>query len=164
MKIKIRYFIISLVALLLLVLLVVCVYFLLGVPRVFSINSDFDLNSGDERVQIYACFLKIKDEIKTTPFSQEVRRLGIDVPKDRKWVRTYTKLLINKHINYAYGGIPAGCNFLIKMFDDRNVSDENRRIILQRIITILQSGDRNVPRMIEDELPAIAEKVYKVGK
>jgi len=136
----------------------------LDVPRVFSINSDFDLNNGDVRVQNYACFLKIKDEIQTTPFSQEVRRLGIDVPQERKWVRTSTKLLrllSDTHICYVYGGIPAGCDFLIKMFDDRNVSEENRRIILQRIITILQSGDRNVPRMIEDELQAVAEKVYK---
>jgi len=41
------------------------------------------------------------------------------------------------------------------------MSDENRRIILQKFITILQIGDRNVPRMIEDELQAVAEKVYK---
>jgi hypothetical protein len=112
-------------------------------------------------MQNYACFLKIKDEIQTTPFSQEARRLGIDVPQERKWMRTNTKLLINKDIYYVYGGIPAECDFLTKLFDDGNVSDENRRIILQKFITILQIGDRNVPRMITDELQSEAEKVYK---
>jgi hypothetical protein len=87
-------------------LLVVCVEFLLGFPRVFSINSDFDLNSGDVRDYTYVCFLKINEEIQTTPFSQEVRRLGIDVPQERKWVGTYTKLftILRKiYICYVYG-------------------------------------------------------------
>jgi len=46
MRIRICYLVLSIVALL---LLAVCVEFLLGVPRVFSINRDFDLNSGDVR-------------------------------------------------------------------------------------------------------------------
>jgi len=165
MKIKIRYFVICLVALL---LLVVCVDLLLGVPRVFSINTDFDLNSGDERVYVYVCFLKIKDKIQTTPFSQEIRRLGIYVPQERKWVGTSTKLLrliTKRYICYVYGGVPAECNFLIWLFDKSNVPDENRRIILQKFIKILQSGDhRNVPQMITEELQAEAEKVFKAEK
>jgi len=138
----------------------------LGVPRIFSINKDFDLNSGDERVYVYVCFLKIKDKIHVTPFSQEVRRLGIAVPKERKWVSTSTKLqrlITKRYICSIYGCIPADCNFLIWLFDKGNLSDENRRIILQKFLTILQSGDhRNVPRVITEELQAEAEKVYKI--
>jgi len=163
MKIKIRYLLFILVALL---LLAVCVEFLLGVPRVFSINTDFDLNSGDVRVYTYFCYLKIKDEIKTTPFSQEVRRLGVEVPQERKWVGTSTKLftILRKiYICYVYGGTPGECNFLIAMFDQVNLPDEKRRVILQEITMILQSGDhRNVPRVITEELQAEAEKVYKI--
>lgn len=164
MKIKIRHLLFILVVLL---LLVVCVDFLLGFPRVFSINTDFDLNSGDERVYVYVCFLKIKDEIQTTPFSQEVRRIGIDVPQERKWVGTSTKLLrliTKRYICPVYGGVPAECNFLIKVFDMVNVSDENRRIILQEIITILQSGDRKVPYMITEKISDEVGKLIKVEK
>ena len=166
MKIKVRHLLFILVALLLLVVCVeFLVEFLLGFPRIYSISMDFDLNSGDVRWYTYACLVKIKDEIKTTQFSQEVRRLGINVPQERKWVPTYTKFLIFKDILYVYGQTPTDCNYLIKLFDKGNVSDENRRIILQKFITILQTGDhRNVPLMITEEIQAEAEKVYKVEK
>ncbi|MFC1604886.1 hypothetical protein ACFL5F_07655 [Planctomycetota bacterium] len=144
MKIKIRYLLFILLALL---LLAVCVEFLLGFPRVFSINRDFDLNSGDVRWYTYACFLKIKDEIKTTQFSQEIRRLGIEIPLERKWVGTYTKLftILRKiYICYVYGGTPTECNYLITLFDKGNVSDENRRIILQKFMTFF--ADRRPPQ------------------
>jgi hypothetical protein len=164
MRMRIIYLILIIVVLVLL-LLGVCKEFLLGFPRVYSINMDFDLNSGDVRWYTYACFLKIKDEIKTTQFSKEVRRLGIDVPQERKWAPTYTKFLINKDVLYVYGQTPGDCNYLIKLFDKGNVSDEDRRIILQKFITILQTGDhRNVPRMIAEEVQSEVEKVYKVEK
>jgi hypothetical protein len=139
--------------------------FLLGVPRVFSINRDFDLNSGDVRYYTYVCFLKINEDIQTTPFSQEVRRLGIDVPQERKWMPTHTKLftILRKiYINYVYGGTPTKCNFLITVFDEVNVPDENRHIILQEIITILQSGDRKVPYMITEKISDEVGKLLKV--
>lgn len=162
MRIRIIHLILIIVVLL---LLVVCVEFLLGFPRVFSINRDFDLNSGDVRWYTYVCFLKIKDEIKTTQFSQEVRRLDIDVPQERKWVPTHIKFLIFKYINYVYGRTPEECNYLIKLFDKGNVSEENRRIILQKFMKILQTGDRrNVSLMTKKEVQAEAKKVYKVEK
>lgn len=165
MKIKIRYFVISIVVLL---LFVVCVDYLLGFPRVFSINKEFDLNSGDERVYVYVCFLKIKDEIHATPFSQEVRRLGIAVPQERKWVGTSTKLLrfiSKKYIYYAYGAVPTKCNFLIWLFDYGDIQDDNRRIILEKFVTILQTGDyHSVPRMIMEELQNETEKILKAEK
>lgn len=164
MKIKIRYFVIGLIVL---PLLVMFADYLLGVPRVFSINKDFDLNSGDERVYVYVCFLKIKDKIQTTPFSQEVRRLGINIPQERKWVGTSTKLLrliSKKFIYYVYGGTPTQCNLLIWLFDYGNVPDEYRRIILQQIVTILQSGDRKAPFIITEKISDEAEKIFKAKK
>ena len=164
MKIKIRYLLFILVALL---LLVVFVDYLLGVPRIYSINKDFDLNSGDERVYVYVCFLKIKDKIQTTPFSQEIRRLGINIPQERKWVLTSTKLLrliTKRFICPIYGGTPAECNFLIWLFDYGNVPDENRRIILQQIVTILQSVDRKAPFIITEKISDEAEKIFKAKK
>lgn len=162
MKIKIRHFVISLIVLL---FIVVFVDYLLGIPRVFSINRDFDFNSGDERVYVYVCFLKIKAEIKTTPFSREIRRLDIDVPKERKWITTHTKVFMILHKKYicpVYGGVPTDCNFLTAMFDQVNLPDENRRIILQEIMTILQSGDKhNVSRMITEKVQAESEKIFK---
>ena len=146
-------------------LLVLCVDYLLGVPRVFSINKDFDLNSGDEGVYVYVCFLKIKDEIHTTPFSREIRRLGIAVPQERKWILTSMKLLrliTKRYICPIYVGTPAECNFLTGLFDYGDVPDENRRIILQEILTILQTGDhRNVPRMITEKVQIESEKIFK---
>lgn len=145
-------------------MLVVVVDYLLGFPHIFSINRGLDLNSGDERVYVYVCFLKIKDDIKTTPFSREVRRLGIAVPQERKWIGTHTKLftILRKiDIYYVYGGTPTQCNFLIWLFDYGNVPDDNRRIILQQIFTILQSGDRKAPSIITEKISDEAEKVFK---
>lgn len=145
----------------LLLMLIVCICFLLDYPHVFSINRDIDINSGDVRVRMYICFLRIKDEVQKTSFSQEVLRLAIDVPQERKWMPTHTKLLSSRHIEYVYGGIPVECDILIKTFDDGNVPDEDRRVILQRILTILQSGDRQVTIKVEDEVRAFMEKVYR---
>jgi hypothetical protein len=130
-------------------------------PRVFSINTDIDVNSGDTRLRMYICFLQIKHEIQTTPFSQEVRRLAIDVRQERKWMPTHTTLLSYRRIDYVYGGTPGQCKFLIKIFNDGNVPDEERRVIIERILTILQSGDRRAAAMVEDEVQALAERVYK---
>lgn len=160
MKIKIRYFIIAPIVLF---LLAEGIYYLLGFPRVYSINMDFDLNSGDVRLYKYICFLKTKDKIKTTLFSQEVRRLGINVPQERKWMPTNTKFIIFKHVRYVYEGTPGECNHLIKLLDKGNVSDDDRLIILKKLIKILHTGDhRNVPRLIREEIQAEARKVYKV--
>ncbi|MFC1637218.1 hypothetical protein ACFL5Z_20560 [Planctomycetota bacterium] len=145
-------------------LLVMSVYFLLDLPHVFNISRDIDVNSGDVRVKIEVCYFRIKDEIQKTPFSEEVRRLGINVSHVRKWVPTHTKLLSNKRIYYIYGGTPAKCKLLVKMFNDGNVSEEDRRAILQKFLNILQSGDRHLETKIEAELQVLAEKVYKVTK
>jgi len=82
-------------------------------------------------------------------------------------VGTSTKLLrliSKKFIYYVYGGTPTQCNLLIWLFDYGNVPDEYRRIILQQIVTILQSGDRKAPFIITEKISDEAEKIFKAKK
>lgn len=138
------------------------IYPSLANPRVFSICQDIDLNSGDIQEQINVCFVRIKDEVQTTPFSREVRRLGIVVPQERRWVRAYTKVLTIACIFHLYGETFSQCNSVMRMFEDGHIPDEERLIIVKRILTNWQSKDPRDLHKVNEELEATAEKVYKV--
>lgn len=134
---------------------------LLGNPRLFRIDKDIDANTGDVRVQVYICSLQTKSEIEMTPFSQEVRRLSIPVLENRVWRRVGRKLLTRTYICPTYRSTIRQCNTLMEMFDYGHVSDEDRRVILQKILMALQSENGRELREIDAELNALAEEVYK---
>lgn len=159
MRIRLRHIVLTII---ILSILLLCMYPLLGHPRVFSVHRDIDINSGDVRVEIYACFFRIKNEIQVTPFSQEIRRLGIRVPEKRLWKRAQTKLLTWKYIGYQYGGTIVKCNFLIKVLDATNVPDQDRLVILKRVLMSLQKGKGMIAKAeINDQLQALSKKLGK---
>jgi len=138
---------------------------LLSDPRLFSSCQDIDLNSGDIRVQVNVCFMQVKNEIQTTPFSREVRRLGIAVPQERRWVRRSTeviRVLYKGCIYYSYGRTFSQCKTLMMIFKDGDVPDAERAAIMQKILTHWQSRGGGELRMVDEELQALAKKVYAI--
>jgi hypothetical protein len=135
---------------------------LLGDPRVYRIDKSIDANSGDLRVQVYICSLQTKSYVESTPFSREVRRLGIPLVENRMWRPVSTRCLTRgRHITYTYRRTIRQCDELMEMFDHGNVPDENRRIILQNILAALQSEKGGKLSAIDAELNSLAERVYR---
>ena len=66
----------------------------LKIPIIESRYS-VDLNSGDSKFERYICSLRIQSRTLPTLFSREVRRLGIEIPKERilKFVEVRNKTL-----------------------------------------------------------------------
>ena len=135
---------------------------LLGDPRLYRIDKYIDANSGDLRVQVYICSLQAESYVKSTPFSKEVRRLGIPIAENRMWRPVSTRCLRGgRHIHYTYRKTIRKCDELMEMFDQRNVPDEDRRIILQNVLAALQSERGRKLSAIDAELNSLAERVRK---
>ena len=99
---------------------------------------DIDVNSGDLRLQDYLFSFKIMDEIRETPFSLEVRRLGIPVGENRKWERATTGTL-TRHLSHQYSYAIGYCIQLVHILDSSNTPEKERIAILQKVLTYLQA-------------------------
>lgn len=135
---------------------------LLADPRLYRIDKSIDANSGDLRVQVHICSVQTKSYVRSTPFSQEVRRLGIPIAENRMWRTVSTRCLKRgRHIFYTYRRTIRQCDELMEMFDQRNVPDEDRRIILQNVLAALQSELGRKLSAIDAELHSLAERSSK---
>jgi len=128
-------------------------------PLIFRIETDLDVNSGDIRQRKYICSILVEDNIQTTPFSQEIRRLGLILNKERIWERAEGKIKLNQYGRSKYRIAINMCNLLVDMFDDYNISDEDRFIILQNAFKNLQAG--NIEEIIKLVHTLIAENEEK---
>ncbi len=153
MKPKARHITLSFAAILLVIL---GAWELLYVTGMYWVHRDVDVNTGDIRTQSYVCLVRVRDEIEASPFSQEVRRLGIGVGKERVWKRAGTRLPGRGFVCFRYGGAVANCDFLVRLLDGVETPDEGRRVILQSVLTSLQAGDLAA---IDKQLQALAEKL-----
>jgi len=153
MKPKTRHITLSFAAILLVIL---GAWALLPTAGIYRVHRDVDVNTGDIRKQSYVCFARVKDEIETSPFSQEIRRLGIGVDKERVWKRAGTRLPGRGFVCFRYGGAVANCDLLVRLLDGVETPDEDRRVILQGVLTSLQTGDLAA---IDKQLQALAEKL-----
>jgi hypothetical protein len=123
------------------VILVIFSIALFARPLMLRIDTDLDVNSGDIRQRKYICSILIEDNIQTIPFSQEVRRLGLTINKDRRWKHAEGKIRLNHYGRSKYSIAINICNLLIDKFDDYKISDEDRFIILQNAFKYLQAGN-----------------------
>lgn len=147
MKKRTRFIILS-VSLILIILLLLP---LSGHPAVYSSIEEIDINSGDLRRQTYLFSLLIKEEIRETHFSREVRRLGIPVGEDRIWENCIMITLFRRRGN-QYGGTVVDLSTLIHILDSTDTSDQDRIAILQRALTALQKGNRREISRLRREL------------
>lgn len=128
-------------------------------PRIFITNTYVDVNSGDLKMETTICGLRIWNRIRKTPFSREVRRLGIAVPQDRAWrlARTEQAMLMGTHSHARLDPVRHDLRLLIEIFTVGKVSNQDRLVILE---SILKSLKKNRPGgEIRDQIKALEEEV-----
>jgi hypothetical protein len=119
---------------------------------IVTAQKDADANSGDVRKQVFFLGMPMSDRITESPFSHEIRRLGIDIPEARNWkpmILATSKPYKGEPYNMAIWD----CDFLLEMLGLLGVSDEERRTILQGALSDLQT----------DKLDENADLVYDVA-
>jgi hypothetical protein len=94
----------------------------------------------------------IREEIQPTPFSLEVRRVGILVPGTPRWERTSTHLLFGRPLSFKYAEAVADCRMIIKLLGALNVSDQERISMLESTLIYLRQGDFAQMRVLEERL------------
>ncbi|MBM4024079.1 MAG: hypothetical protein FJ280_01550 [Planctomycetes bacterium] len=125
-----------------LAMVVFCAWVLLGEPWVFSNNTDLDLHSGALRDQMFVFGVPVKSRVYESELSREIRRLGIAVPATRTWKRIGQANLVQRHsISSGYSRVLVRCDALLNTLGEVRAPDDERRVILQRLVTILQTQD-----------------------
>ncbi len=110
-------------------------------PWTYSARRAIDVNSGDVLDRVVVCGMRISEDIHPSAFSEELRRLKIDVSQKRRWMQVDAVVLRGRPISYRYGGTIDKCNLLIKLFDTCQIPDTQRPAILVEALIILQNGD-----------------------
>ena len=148
-----------------LTLLLTGILVLLVHPRAVNTNTYIDANSGDLRIETTVFGFCIRDTIKVTPFSQEVRRLGIAIQQDRHWrpVLTEEGLLMGSHTDCRLGGVPDLLGWIVSLFERGRVSDQERLVVGERILGILKNEESDRAD-ITDELTVLSKKVNEEAK
>jgi hypothetical protein len=101
-----------------------------------------DINSGVLRHQVRVLTLPVAEEKEDSRLSHEVRRLGIVTPETPLWKRTSeSRLWRGIHVCHIYGGVLARATELVMSLELAETPDGERREVLQRFMTALQSAD-----------------------
>ena len=134
-------------------------------PSAVTTNTYIDANRGDVRVETTVCGLRVRDTVSVTRFSREVRRLGITVRHERDWrpVLVEEGLLLGTHIDFRLTGTAGDLELLIDIFEQGKVSDEERLVILQRILVSLKKLTHG-EREIREQVAAMENAVYEEAK
>ncbi len=119
-----------------------CLCLLSGARWVFLRAMDMDINSGVLRHQVRALTLPVAEKKEYSRLSREVRRLGI-VPLEKPlWKRmSERRLWQDIHVCHIYGGVLARATELVMSLELAETPDDERREVLQRFMTALQSAD-----------------------
>lgn len=129
------------------IIIVLLILFTLGISGFISSkgSTSIDLNSGDIRVKKYAFSFKVKDRIFETYFSEEVRRLDIDIPKERVWksVSSHSKifmgLLGGEYRDGKYGKVYNDLNSYVIDLEINDISDSNRVAAMKEALYCLRN-------------------------
>ncbi len=124
-------------------------------PWAFSFREAIDINSGDVGHWTYVCGLRIREDIQTSAFSQELRRVGVKVPPVRNWKRTSTKVLSGKPVATENLDLSHQCNFVLAVLNAHKASDAERSVLLAEALGILQTGD---PKEMNEFLIRLTDK------
>ncbi len=109
-------------------------------PWIIRIYESVDVNSGDICRQTYVCGLQIRDAVRITPFSREVRRLGLYPHEAPHWEVMHTRFGHKRPSSNKYHAAIEGCNGLIEYFDVLALPDESRKSIVQEALQNLETG------------------------
>jgi len=134
-----------------------CLCPLLGARWVFLRATDMDINSGVLRHEVRVLSLRVAEEKEDSRLSREVRRLGIVPPETPLWKRTSEgRLWRGIHVCHIYGGVLARATELVMSLELAETPDDERRQVLQRFMTALQSAD---PQHVEQQARLIADEI-----
>lgn len=129
-------------AIIALFLLALCIWPLLGQPWLLSRSRDLDINSGRLRRQTRAFSFRFGEKTEESALSREIRRLGIQTPTTPAWKRIDERYLVrSRFINFAYGGVFAASEQLLMTLEMAKAPDDERRDVLTRFMSALQSAD-----------------------
>jgi len=112
---------------------------LLGHPWVFHTLTLIDVNSGDTLLQTYVCGFQVGEEVQTTPFSREVRRIGVPISGTPRWERVRMDVFIRRPVSYRYSSAVSKCNFLIELLQVLDLTETERLPIIEMALHELQS-------------------------
>jgi hypothetical protein len=105
-------------------------------PRYFGpVGEEIDFNSGDLRWTRAVTDYPPRYEIYETGLSRELRRLGIPIPEQRRWVHTSSWSSGAMFADTFRGHVLPRALDLLKILEEVNASDEQRRDVLQRLMT-----------------------------
>ncbi len=104
------------------------------------VYKDVDMNSADIRKRVSLFGGQVSERIAESPFSHEVRRLHIDTPEVRKWKPMSVSTLFHSTIK-EYNIAVVDLNFLLELLGLLRPSDEERRSIVQKALSNLQTGE-----------------------
>jgi hypothetical protein len=133
----------------------------LCIPLLTSTYESVDVNSGVVRRQVYICGLQIRDTIRVTPLSQEVRRLGISTHETPHWETMYRRVHRRRGSASNYYLALDSAKVLVQYLDPLALPDDSRRKILQATLQYLKNGD---VVQIDDETALLAHRLTGHGK
>jgi hypothetical protein len=135
------------VALATVVLTVLWCVWLLRPPELSHRTFEMDLNCGDIRSRTYVCNVRVRTTIRESLLSKEMRRLGIDVPKTRRWVPIGVDSKVSEFLS-VYHDLPGIYHRLVELLRKTNTPDEERRVILEKAMSGLRTpltGSSSLP-------------------
>jgi len=100
-----------------------------------------DINSGDWRYQEHRGDRLVKSEVHESALSQEARRLNIDLPPERRWKPMAKSQPGRFYGDYAYGFLLGVCNDLVRTLAQARAPDDERRVVLESFLAMLQADD-----------------------
>lgn len=105
-----------------------------------NIPYEIDIKSGDFRGVIYTPDGSSRYGIYESELSKEVRRLGIPIPDQRRWVEFYGGPGFGgMEVNYVYRPLLPAVRRLLELLDQVNATDEERRSVLERFMASLRT-------------------------
>ena len=132
-------------------------------PNITEYKAFVDLNSGDTRYQRFIFSLKVKDKIRKTLFSEEVRRLGIDIPNERIWKFKSGKYFrfSSTKISDGYSIVTPKLNKLLLVFKVYNIPDNERIVIIKEVLECWKTIEPNKVYKALDDIIDKYENKYK---
>jgi len=104
--------------------------------------TQIDRYSGDITSLTYLCGVPIRRNIRESALSSEARRLGMDLPHARKWLRHSQDPNAPSSRVESFGlgeQVWEECDHLVLRLAQTGTPDEERRAILEKILTSLRT-------------------------
>lgn len=121
-----------------------------------------DLNSGDLKGSRYILDGPPLYGIYESDLSKEIRRLGIPIPEQRRWMPISRAGFVNGgEVMYVYEDFLPAARRLLSLLAQANAPDEERRAVLEKLMTSLRTEKAN--RAIETPYRLIVDVCDRYG-